>query len=157
MYAPHWFAHIVEMLELRGSANEVLAAIFLSSTIEAVGALTMEGEAQRVHMPIREIVDGAARARAKLVLLVHTHPSGDPRPSSQDIVLTRRLHACLQPHSMGLFDHIILARDRYFSFRSSGLLKASENCVVALATQAPAPYRLPPALRGSYDSSPVGE
>lgn len=122
MFAPHWFAPLVKKLEPGASAQEVLAAIFIDSESETVGALTIEGERNRIHLPLHEIVRSAASAQAMLVLLAHTHPSGDPRPSRQDILLTRRLDACLHAQGMALYDHIILARDRYFSFRSSGLL-----------------------------------
>lgn len=157
MTASHWFTSLAEMLEPRSSAEEVAAAIFIGPGLDPVSAITIKGDVHRVPLPIHEIVRRAASARATLVLLAHTHPSGDPRPSRQDILLTGRLSARLQAHGMAMYDHIILAQARYFSFRSSGLLQASENCALALATQAPAPYRLPPALPGSYDSGPVGE
>ncbi|MBP6030584.1 MAG: Mov34/MPN/PAD-1 family protein [Sphingobium sp.] len=157
MSAPHWFTSVVEKLEPRDSQCEVLAAIFIDPINDAGGAIMIEGDGHRVHLPVYDIVRSAAEAGAQLVLLVHTHPSGNALPSRQDIALTRRLAAHLQRAGVGLFDHIILARDRYFSFRARGLLPASENCALALATQTPAPYRLPPALPGSFDSGPVGE
>lgn len=157
MPSSHWFDSLIDMLEPGSSAQEVAAAIFIGPCLDPVSAITIKGDVHRVPLPIREIVWRAVHARAALVLLVHTHPSGDPTPSRQDILLTRRLDAHLREHGMALYDHLILAHSRYFSFRNSGLMHASQNCALALATQAPAPYRLPPALPGSHDSGPVGE
>ncbi|WP_373690592.1 JAB domain-containing protein [Sphingobium sp. DEHP117] len=157
MHAPHWFAAFIDTLEPRPYGEEVLAALFINRLAEAIGAVTLHGERHRVSLPVREIVRRAAQARAALVLLLHTHPSGNSRPSRQDILLTHRLEADLALAGMALYDHIILAPHHYFSFRAAGLLNHSEKLALPLATPAPPPYRLPPALPGSRDSGPVGE
>jgi DNA repair protein RadC len=59
---------------------------------------------------------------AVALVLFHNHPSGDPTPSHEDVVLTRRMHAAGEVMGIELLDHIILADARYFSFREVGAL-----------------------------------
>lgn len=56
------------------------------------------------------------------VVVAHNHPSGDPRPSSEDVELTRRLVTAGETLGVRLLDHVILAREGYFSFLDAGLL-----------------------------------
>jgi DNA repair protein RadC len=56
------------------------------------------------------------------MILEHSHPSGDPRPSQTDIVVTRSLCAMLRPLRLRLIDHVIWAGDRHYSFRANGLM-----------------------------------
>jgi len=62
------------------------------------------------------------QAVAAGALLVHNHPSGDPHPSLEDIVLTQTLAKYLKPIGISLVDHVILSASAHFSFRDSGLL-----------------------------------
>ena len=45
-------------------------------------------------------------------MLVHNHPSGDPKPSRNDIEMTRE----------SIHDHLVVGRKGHASFRSLGLL-----------------------------------
>ncbi len=56
------------------------------------------------------------------LIFMHNHPSGDPAPSDEDIQITRRL--CEVGKVVGIrgLDHIIIGKDRYFSFADQGLI-----------------------------------
>lgn len=70
----------------------------------------------------REVFREAALASAAAVVLFHNHPSGDPTPSNDDVVLTERLlHAGLVM-GIDVVDHVIVADERYYSFREAGKL-----------------------------------
>jgi DNA repair protein RadC len=56
-------------------------------------------------------------------VLVHNHPSGDPAPSDDDVVLTRKLVAAGALLGLAVVDHVIIGRGGYFSFTDSGLLQ----------------------------------
>jgi DNA repair protein RadC len=58
----------------------------------------------------REIFTEAIRYRAKSIILAHNHPSGDPTPSSQDIVITRRMIDAAKLLDIPIRDHIIMGR-----------------------------------------------
>lgn len=56
------------------------------------------------------------------VLLAHNHPSGDLRPSPDDIQLTRQFAALCRMAGLVLTDHLILSSSGHFSFRAAGLV-----------------------------------
>lgn len=60
---------------------------------------------------------------ANAVLICHNHPSGNTKPSSQDITLTKKIKSALELMDMKLLDHIIITPfDTYTSFTQEGLL-----------------------------------
>ena len=56
------------------------------------------------------------------VILAHNHPSGNLRPSKQDIQLTEALQELLEKINVMVLDHMIIGDDEYFSFREEGLI-----------------------------------
>jgi DNA repair protein RadC len=76
------------------------------------------------HTPVypREVARRAMELHATALILVHNHPSGDPTPSRDDIVMTQRIDAALSTLSVRLHDHVIVGNGRYVSFRREGLL-----------------------------------
>jgi len=67
----------------------------------------------------REFFREALRYGATSALAFHNHPSGDPAPSREDTLLTRRLRAAGDSLGVPLADHLILGADRYHSFRAA--------------------------------------
>lgn len=70
----------------------------------------------------REVFAGPLKDRAASVIVAHNHPSGDPNPSDEDIETTQQLAAAGQLLGVPLRDHIIVARDGFFSFKIHGML-----------------------------------
>ena len=68
----------------------------------------------------REVFHAAIRHRAASLIAVHNHPSGDPTPSSQDLLLTQTLIDASKLLSIPLNDHIIIGYEKYHSFRQQG-------------------------------------
>ena len=69
----------------------------------------------------REIYREAAIASAVKVVVFHNHPSGDPTPSTADVLLTRRLRDAGDIIGIELVDHIVLGDGCWFSFRDCEL------------------------------------
>ena len=67
----------------------------------------------------REFFREALRYGAVTAVAFHNHPSGDPSPSREDLVLTRRLRAAGDALGVPLGDHLIVGRDRFHSFRAA--------------------------------------
>ena len=86
----------------------------LRTTVLSVGTL----DASIVHP--REVFRAAAAAGAAALVLFHNHPSGDPKPSEDDVALTRRLVAAGVLMGIDVIDHVILADVRYCSFKEEG-------------------------------------
>jgi DNA repair protein RadC len=59
---------------------------------------------------------------AHSVILVHNHPSGDPEPSEDDLVITKRLVEVGKILGIEVIDHIIVTKNSYFSFKDKNLL-----------------------------------
>jgi len=59
----------------------------------------------------REVFRPALATGAKYIILVHNHPSGDPEPSDQDILLTQQLCMCGVILGIEVLDHIIIGSD----------------------------------------------
>jgi DNA repair protein RadC len=76
------------------------------------------------HAPVypREIARRALELSAGAVILVHNHPSGDPKPSPQDIAVTREIIAALDAIQVRVHDHLVVGRDGVASFKSLGLI-----------------------------------
>ncbi|HET8623982.1 MAG TPA: DNA repair protein RadC [Gemmatimonadales bacterium] len=70
----------------------------------------------------REVFRAAIAEAAAGIIVVHNHPSGDPTPSAEDQAITRQLSAAGRLLDLPLYDHVILAGDRFTSFAASGLL-----------------------------------
>lgn len=88
---------------------------------EPVSAGTLS--ASLVHP--RETFKAAVRESAAAVIFVHNHPSGDARPSQEDILLTRRLVQAGDLLGIRVLDHVIVGDGGHYSFRDSGLLTAA--------------------------------
>jgi DNA repair protein RadC len=54
--------------------------------------------------------------------LIHNHPSGDPKPSRDDIEMTREIRKAAEALGISIHDHLVIGRKGHTSFRSLGLL-----------------------------------
>ena len=75
-----------------------------------------------VVIPIRKITYDALNLDAHSIIMMHNHPSGDPKPSHCDIKQTREIARILHPLGVHIEDHLIVAGGQQFSFREAGLL-----------------------------------
>jgi DNA repair protein RadC len=72
----------------------------------------------------REVFREATAASAAAIVLFHNHPSGDPTPSSDDLLLTRRMLRAGDIMGIDVIDHLILGDQRYYSLAEAGKLAA---------------------------------
>ena len=106
-----------------GRTNEVFFVICLDSQNNVnYAALVQEGTLTEAPVYPRLVVEAVLRHKAVNVILAHNHPGGSMQPSRADIEVTRRISSALEPISVKVVDHIIVAGDRYFSFKENGLL-----------------------------------
>jgi DNA repair protein RadC len=82
------------------------------------------GSLSRVEVHPRDVFVPAVRGRAAAILVAHNHPSGDPEPSLEDILLTNRLAHAGETIGIPVLDHVIVGSGtQYVSFVARGLLK----------------------------------
>ena len=76
------------------------------------------------HTPVypREVIKRALELGAAALILVHNHPSGDPKPSREDIEMTREIRKAAEALGLSIHDHLVIGRKGHASFRSLGLL-----------------------------------
>jgi DNA repair protein RadC len=55
-------------------------------------------------------------------MLVHNHPSGDPKPSRDDIEMTKEIRKAAEALGISIHDHLVIGRKGHASFRGLGLL-----------------------------------
>jgi DNA repair protein RadC len=101
---------------------ETALVLMFSREGEVLDQWLSQGEQDRLLLPISDLVQRAQARGARNLLLAHSHPSGDARPSAVDIETTRMFCSALRRRGLRLVDHLILARGQYFSFRMHRLL-----------------------------------
>lgn len=89
----------------------------IRATILSVGSL----DTSVVHP--REVFREAIVASAAGIVAFHNHPSGDPLPSGEDVLLTHRLMRAGDVMGIELLDHVILGDGRWYSFKDAMLLQ----------------------------------
>ncbi|MBD3905379.1 JAB domain-containing protein [Chryseobacterium sp. Ch-15] len=71
---------------------------------------------------VRIIMQGALLCNATGIILAHNHPSGNLKPSAEDIKITQKIKEASQFLSIQLLDHFILTSDNHFSFGEEGII-----------------------------------
>ena len=102
---------------LRDLDHEECWALYLnkSNRLLAKERLTIGGMDSTV-IDNRVILRKALDNQATGLILVHNHPSGNALPSNADIDQTRSLNRALKTCGISLIDHVVIARDGYYSF-----------------------------------------
>lgn len=68
----------------------------------------------------REVFKSAIKESANSIILVHNHPSGDPTPSEEDKIITKKLTKAGKMLDIEILDHVIIGKDKFWSFRDKG-------------------------------------
>lgn len=111
------------MEALRHLEQEELHAAFLDTKLRFISdQLLSRGSVDASVVSVRELMIAALRARAVRMILVHNHPSGDPRPSADDQRVTAEVQEAAKLIGIPLEDHIVIGDNAYYSFKEWGLL-----------------------------------
>ena len=110
--------------------QEVFYVILLNRKNRPLGRVAVTvGTANSALAHPREVYRPAIVGGASSIICVHNHPSGDPAPSTPDLLVTRQLRDAAKTVDIELLDHVILGRPEcdpaglgFYSFRNSGLL-----------------------------------
>ncbi|MDE5990866.1 MAG: hypothetical protein K2H36_04725 [Clostridia bacterium] len=80
------------------------------------------GNSNQCKLDIKKFVLKTASSQAKDFFIAHNHPSGNPTPSLTDFEFTKWLVSLSESLELNLVDHIIVTKDKCFSFRKSDVL-----------------------------------
>ena len=103
-----------------GRALEQFGLILLDTKHRVIRTTVLASGTQNTsHVEPRDVFREAARGGAAAIVVFHTHPSGDPTPSPDDVELTDRLVSAGVIMGIDVVDHIVLGDVRYCSFKES--------------------------------------
>ncbi len=104
--------------ELRYLDHEVIHVLYLDNQMQLIqDKLISAGTCNRSVVSSREILIEALRSHTVNMVLVHNHPSGNPKPSPEDRQFTITLRQAAELVGINLVDHVIIGDNRYYSFR----------------------------------------
>jgi len=114
-----------QLSDLRNKKKEYFVALYLNARNQlihretiSIGTLT----ASLVHP--REVMQPAIHHFATSIIIAHNHPSDNPEPSKEDILLTENLVRSGKILDINVLDHIIITNRDYFSFKQKGMIYA---------------------------------
>lgn len=104
---------------------EVFRSVSVNSKLRVISHdLVSRGTVSASVVHPREAFRSAVRNMATGVIFIHNHPSGDPKPSSEDRALTERLCRAGEILGIPVLDHVIVgSSDSYYSFADSGMIE----------------------------------
>lgn len=103
--------------------KEEAAVLFLNRANQVIGAYKISsGGITGTVVDIRIVLAIALKALACGMIIAHTHPSGQLKPSRSDEVLTNKLKEAAKLMDISLLDHLIVSTEGYYSFADEGNL-----------------------------------
>ena len=110
--------------DMRHSENEKFLILLLNNKCELIHERIISiGTVNYTCISARDIFRYALSYGAVNIIVVHNHPSGDPNPSQEDFVTTRRLLEASELIGIRMIDHIIIGDNRYTSFKENNILR----------------------------------
>jgi DNA repair protein RadC len=104
-------------------ARERFRVLFLDSRNVLIADEAMsDGTVNQTAVHVREVIHRTLDHGATAIILVHNHPSGDPKPSRDDIQLTNQIRDAARVLGIVLHDHVVIGREGHASFKALGLL-----------------------------------
>ena len=105
------------MPRLRYAAKEQFVVILLNNKNKVIGTeVVSEGSLSSSIVHPREVYAPAILHHAAAIMVAHNHPSGDPKPSTEDTEVTRVLARSGKVLGIPMIDHVIIGDGNYYSF-----------------------------------------
>ena len=102
---------------LLGLDHEECWILFLNNAQYCTGRHRVSsGGLDSTIIDLKAITRMALDRRASFLILVHNHPSGDPKPSHGDITMTHALNSACKSFGIHLLDHVVVSDSSFFSF-----------------------------------------
>jgi DNA repair protein RadC len=107
--------------ELAGRDRERCVVALLDTKHRLIDVVTVSvGSVDHTFMAPREVFRDALLANASALVLAHNHPSGDPEPSRDDELITRRLTSAGEIIGVDVLDHLVIGGQRWVSLARRG-------------------------------------
>lgn len=111
------------MEQLRHCEREKLILLLLNTRSILIKDIELScGTVNASLVSPREIFIESLKYNAVYIILIHNHPSGDPNPSRDDILITKRIKEAGDFIGISLIDHLIIGDNKYVSLKQRGIL-----------------------------------
>lgn len=111
------------MQDMRNLEVEKVILVLLNSKSKLIKDMDISlGTVNCSLISPREIFIEALKYKAVHIILVHNHPSGDPTPSKEDLIITDRIQQLGILLGIKLMDHVIIGDNKYISLKKKGYL-----------------------------------
>jgi DNA repair protein RadC len=116
-------AHLLLAPHLTDIQHEEFWLLFLNRANKVIAKEQLsKGGVAGTIVDAKLVFKRALELQASGIILAHNHPSGNLRPSQQDIDITRQLKEGAKLLDMAILDHLIIAENQYYSFADEGLI-----------------------------------
>ncbi len=104
------------MQELRYEKREIAKVIILNNKNIVLRIIDVSfGGTNFASIAPKEVLAEAVKMQSPKIILVHNHPSGDPKPSKEDFRITDRIYECADIMGIELLDHVVIGDGTYES------------------------------------------
>ena len=102
--------------------QEHLRVLLLNTKNEVLATHEIyKGNVNSAVVRVAEVIRPAVRENCPNIIVAHNHPSGDPTPSAEDILVTRQINTCADMMGIKLLDHVVIGNQRFASLKERGL------------------------------------
>ena len=102
--------------------QEHLRVLLMTSKNEVRAVQQLDiGNVNASVVRVAEVLRPAVRENSPAIIIVHNHPSGDPTPSPEDILITRQLRTGAEMMDIELLDHVIIGGQGFVSMKDKEL------------------------------------
>lgn len=108
--------------EMSALEKEEMRVILLDTRNHVLDIVTVaHGSLNSAQMRVGEIFTPAVRRNAAAMIAVHNHPSGDPKPSPDDVAITRAMIEAGKLLDIEILDHLVIGLGKYVSLKEKKL------------------------------------
>ena len=108
--------------------QEKVILLCLNNHLEIVqDKLLFIGSGDVSLLETKKVFQYTLRSGCNRIILIHNHPSGNPKPSHEDQEITRKIEMMAKHLDIEFIDHIIIGDHCYYSFKSNQIYQSKED------------------------------
>ena len=109
--------------EMSQLAQEQLRVLLVDTRNVVLGQrVVYQGNVYSSMVRAAEVFRPAVIEAVPNIIVAHNHPSGDPNPSPEDVLITRKLKQAADLLDIDLLDHMVIGRAKFVSLKQRGLM-----------------------------------
>jgi DNA repair protein RadC len=110
------------ILQMGHLDQEEMRTMLLDTKNKVISIVTVyRGTVNTSQVRVAEVYKEAIRTNATSLILAHNHPSGEPDPSPEDVLVTRKIVEAGELLEVECLDHLVIGQGRYVSMRERKL------------------------------------